>query len=211
MTTVMYASTQESHSSLAHTVDAHLCAQNDRGPSIAKRLSTVHRRGERRLHSLGHPTRGPSLRNGQKSDSVQRAASDETAALDPNDLLCWLQVLKALESLHASGTVHGDVRPDKIAWFATEFTCKFADVDTFRIVGQEMTLTENELTHSSPEIIQSSERQACIQPEPSVDMWSLGVLAHELLTGESHPPVSIRTAPSLQEGVSTGTIRRRST
>ena len=58
-----------------------------------------------------------------------------------------------------------------------------------------MTLTENELTHSSPEIIQSSERQACIQPEPSVDMWSLGVLAHELLTGKGFIPKTCTQMP----------------
>ena len=78
--------------------------------------------------------------------------------------------------------MYGDVQPEKIAWFAREFVCKFTDLDVACLVGQKKAPTVNDIMYAAPEVVQSMDStHVCL--EPSSDVWALGILAHELCTG----------------------------
>jgi len=115
-----------------------------------------------------------------------------------------LQVCDALAYAHARGVVHRDIKPANIL-VADEGLVKVTDFGIARIVRQEGprdTLTAAHAVVGTPEYM-APEALAGAPPDPRMDVYAVGVLLHELVTGR--PPVA--GAPSLTGAL--GAVVRR--
>ena len=123
--------------------------------------------------------------NGRESDGGHRTESPSplgtalSSAETPH--LRSDQVLEALECVHGEGVIHGQVDPAHLMWFATDFSWKLISLTKASYVGAFAALP-TESRYASPEAIRSAADGTRVRLEPSVDMWSFGVLAFEVLT-----------------------------
>ncbi|KAK3244799.1 calcium-dependent protein kinase [Cymbomonas tetramitiformis] len=102
--------------------------------------------------------------------------------------LIMLDILSALQHLHlAVGMVHGDLKPANVVKFVVEDVWKLVDFAAAVHVGQVTHRFAYTLRYAAPEVVRAAmaKEQACMPRYPSEDMWSAGVLMHELYTG--HP------------------------
>ena len=97
-----------------------------------------------------------------------------------------VQVLEALEYSHSQGFVHGGLDPTHVMWFADDLSWKLVNLSGAMPTG-ESTVQPNACRYTCPETTQSLEKgHGGICAKPSMDMWSFGLLAFEVLT--SKPP-----------------------
>jgi serine/threonine protein kinase/Tfp pilus assembly protein PilF len=129
-----------------------------------------------------------------------------------------LEVAHGLASAHQRGTVHRDIKPGNII-LGKNLTIKILDFGLASLVGRELQLSEPQLAGT---IEYMSPEQARGEPvDRRTDIWSLGVVMYEMITGhnpfsrqyqqaslyaitnERHPPVSsLRPeVPSLLERI----------
>lgn len=118
------------------------------------------------------------------------------------------QVLKAVHYMHSYGVVHRDLKPENVLLMTDEAT---ADV---KVADFGLAVDFHFDNYSPDESIQLKEATTikdgfcgspiCMAPEvasksaaygPQCDIWSVGCIAYELLTG--HPPFTARTAAEL--------------
>lgn len=93
------------------------------------------------------------------------------------------QVLIGLKVLHDNKIIHGDLKPENILLSiddeTDEYTAKISDFGLASIfTGEKKDLFQGTMTFEAPEII---ERKPY---DPSIDMWSLGVIIYILLSGD---------------------------
>ena len=84
--------------------------------------------------------------------------------------------------------VHGSLGPGDFVWFLPDFTCKIIDFDGARFAGEEAIpdiplSTMADLKYAAPEVICSANRRQKLRFGTACDIWSAGVIAHELFTG----------------------------
>ena len=108
-----------------------------------------------------------------------------------------LQVGKALGKAHALGIVHRDIKPDNIFLVPNddELLVKVLDFGIAKHVEDEQAMTTTGAMigtplYMSPELIRSSRNAT-----PATDLWALGVVAYESLTGA--PPFTGETVGAL--------------
>ena len=91
------------------------------------------------------------------------------------------QVASALDHAHAHGVLHRDVKPSNILIHA-DGTPVLADFGLSRMVGQLRRLTSSGTVMGTPEYM--SPEQAADEPMgPQSDLYSLAIVAYEMLTG----------------------------
>ena len=107
------------------------------------------------------------------------------------------QSLQALKHLHDLGVVHRDLKPENILFDRDMSTVKLIDFGMSKILTDENALMNTKLGtpyYISPEILKGKYDKSC-------DMWSIGVIAFVLLTGE--PPFNGKNAAALFKKIKT--------
>ena len=126
----------------------------------------------------GHPYIVMELLEGGTLEDRLKAGG----AQDPADVLRWLdQAASALDSAHAAGVVHRDVKPGNLL-LNSRGEVSVADFGIASAVGLDsMTMTGTVLGTAG---YLSPEQATGERATPASDRYGLGVVAYELLTGE---------------------------
>ncbi len=98
------------------------------------------------------------------------------------------QICAALEYAHGKGLVHRDIKPENIL-LTTDGHVKITDFGLARMIHGEMSLPEQRLTHThvlmgTPEYMAPEQRERAKTVDHRADIFSLGVIFYEMLTGE---------------------------
>lgn len=102
---------------------------------------------------------------------------------------CAAQIADGLAHAHAAGVIHRDIKPANLM-FAGDGSLKILDFGIAKIAGEKLTRTGlvlGTLAYMSPEQAKGGTL------DHRTDLWALGVVFHEMLTGR--PPFS---APSIE-------------
>ena len=108
------------------------------------------------------------------------------------------QVLDALELAHAAGVVHRDLKPTNL--FLTRDArgrplIKLLDFGISKITGNPTLQTRADAVFGTPEYMSPEQLRATATADPRSDIWAVGVILYELLTGEQ--PFSARSVGEL--------------
>ena len=98
------------------------------------------------------------------------------------------QICAALEYAHGKGVVHRDIKPENIL-LTSDGQIKITDFGLARIVHGEKELGNRSLTHTNvlmgtPEYMAPEQREKAKTVDHRADIFSLGVIFYEMLTGE---------------------------
>ncbi|MHC4917811.1 MAG: protein kinase domain-containing protein, partial [Planctomycetota bacterium] len=108
------------------------------------------------------------------------------------------QICAALEYAHGRGVVHRDIKPENIM-ITTEGSVKITDFGLARIVQGESPealerLTRTNVLMGTPDYMAPEQREKAKEVDHRADIYSLGVIFYEMLTGEL--PLGRFPAPS---------------
>ncbi|AKV03853.1 Serine/threonine protein kinase PrkC, regulator of stationary phase [Labilithrix luteola] len=113
-----------------------------------------------------------------------------------------MQASEALAEAHALGIVHRDVKPSNL--FLTKRVdgtpcVKVLDFGISKVTnlaeGPEFSMTQTQAVLGSPQYMAPEQMRSSRRVDARTDIWSLGTIVHELLTGE--PPFSAQTMTEL--------------
>ena len=93
---------------------------------------------------------------------------------------------KALDALHQGGVVHRDLKPSNIL-MPREGGLKLADFGLAAIVAEQQTLDLGSVRYMAPELLQGDDAT------PKSDLYSLGIVAYEMLAGRENFNSAFRT------------------
>lgn len=128
---------------------------------------------------------------------------------------CVLQTTEALALAHAAGVVHRDIKPSNL-WLSTRHDgtplVKVLDFGISKLLdkpGADPSLTETSSVFGSPTYMSPEQIRSAKRVDARADVWALGVVLHELLTGRlpfegdniggilasitADPPVAVRS------------------
>ncbi|MCH2106391.1 MAG: serine/threonine-protein kinase [Planctomycetes bacterium] len=124
-------------------------------------------------------------------------------------LQLFCEVCEAVDFAHAQGVIHRDLKPGNIL-VDKEGRPKVIDFGTARLVGEDggATVTRSgeivgTLNYMSPEQLSPTEEG----PDARSDVYSLGCVLYELLTGRPAYSAKGRTFPEMVASVVTGTVQ----
>lgn len=130
----------------------------------------------------------------------------------PNVVEYALQALEALAEAHRSGIVHRDLKPDNLMLVRGEdglSLVKIIDFGISKLIGPEFTLKNLTLDSSflgSPLYASPEQLRDTGKVDARTDIWSLGVVMYELLTGRA--PFDGRSPAALMAAINTATPLR---
>jgi serine/threonine protein kinase len=138
--------------------------------------------------------------------SLERLLQDQSR-LSAEQALAWLlPVIGALSVLHEAGIVHRDVKPSNI-FLSTlprhPMRPKLLDFGLARVVS-DLRLTRSGTVIGTP-LYMAPEHAAGLATGPQADIWSIGVVIYEVLTGGS--PFQYTDRASLAAQVLAGLVR----
>lgn len=94
------------------------------------------------------------------------------------------KICKAVCYIHERGIVHRDIKPENIVIFNDTLTWKLIDFGSWARKGC-VAAFEYTLRYAPPEVLTAHATDDDILAMPSMDMWALGLLFWEVLTGEA--------------------------
>lgn len=106
------------------------------------------------------------------------------------------QICEALHYAHKKGIVHRDIKPENILLY-TEGNVKIADFGLARLLDKEtsaFTLTQSGQRMGTPHYMAPEQVEHPQQVDHRADIYSLGVVFYEMLTGEL--PIGLFATPS---------------
>lgn len=115
------------------------------------------------------------IKTGGHSAAGQRAKAHVKAIL--------ADIGEGLRGLHSRGLVHGDVKPENVLFFTRSHRWKLIDFATWSKVDQS-SVPSYSLRYSAPEVVSAAVAGKPLAARPAADMWSLGMVMWECLTGE---------------------------
>ncbi len=121
----------------------------------------------------------------------------DTSKLAPKEALAIVpQICEALQYAHDHGVVHRDIKPENIL-LDKEGRVKIADFGIAKLVGREvkdLTLTGAGQVVGTPQYMAPEQIEHPLQVDHRADIYSLGVVFYQMLTGEL--PIGRFAAPS---------------
>ena len=111
----------------------------------------------------------------------------ETAAIKPEEALALVpQICEALQFAHDEGIVHRDIKPENIL-VDKQGRAKVADFGLAKLLGKapaEAALTGTHQAMGTPHYMAPEQVQGAATVDHRADIYSLGVVFYEMLTGE---------------------------
>lgn len=162
------------------------------------------------LAQLNHPNIVAVYDSGETPDGQMYYAMEFVSGMDLQQLLkrkppapkqilqIITQVCNALQYAHERGIVHRDIKPANIL-IDDQGNVKVADFGLVKIVGpQAVDYTATGTTLGTPDYIAPEAMEYGVKIDHRVDIYSLGVMIYELLTG--HVPKGQWEPPSIRSG-----------
>jgi serine/threonine-protein kinase len=114
-----------------------------------------------------------------------------------------LQGCEAIAEAHGLGIIHRDLKPANFFVSRSadgQYSVKVLDFGISKVTGSsaspgEMTMTSTQTLLGSPLYMSPEQMVASRDVDEGTDIWSLGVILHELLTG--HPPFNGDSVPEV--------------
>ncbi len=144
-------------------------------------IYTFHRAGD------GTPYLAMELLEGE---TLKARLSSAGPFRDPRELQGIVDcVCSALGAAHARGIVHRDMKPDNVFLPASgEPRAKLVDFGLSRMQAQDANLTQSGMILGTPRYMAPEQLRNAASVGPSVDLYSVGILIYEALTGSSPYP-----------------------
>jgi serine/threonine protein kinase len=90
---------------------------------------------------------------------------------------------KRMADMHAAGYAHRDLKPANVMWLPRENRWTVIDFGCAARIGSSAHVAFT-LTYAAPEVMRAYEcKHDTVEVSAAADVWSLGVMAFELLTG----------------------------
>lgn len=109
-----------------------------------------------------------------------------TGEIKPADAMQLVpQLCDALQYAHDRGVVHRDIKPENVL-ISQEGQVKIADFGLAKLTNlhQNLTLTQTRQIMGTPNYMAPEQREKPVEVDHRADIYSLGVVIYELLTGE---------------------------
>jgi serine/threonine protein kinase len=162
-------------------------------PSFAERFS----REAKTLARMNHPHIVAIHDVGQRSgyyffvmefvDGVNLRQAIQTKTLSPQESLAVVrQICDALDYAHGLGIVHRDIKPDNVL-IDKQGRVKIADFGLAKLLSKsaaDITLTQANQAMGTPHYMAPEQLSRPLEVDHRADIYSLGVVFYELLTGE---------------------------
>ncbi|MEO8621391.1 MAG: protein kinase, partial [bacterium] len=121
----------------------------------------------------------------------------------PDALRIAAQIASALAAAHAAGIVHRDVKPANVL-FDAEGAARLADFGIAKLLEEPDVLTRDAAVGTPAYMSPEQARGDAV--DASADLWALGVMLHEMLTGQrprasATPALRTEALASIDEGV----------
>jgi len=170
-----------------------LAVPSDAGPGFAERFA----REARALASLSHPSIVTVYDFGQAGgryyllmeyvDGANLHQLIRGGEIDPRQALRIVsQICDALQFAHDAGVVHRDIKPENIL-VDRKGRVKIADFGLAKILGQtgdDLRLTDAQQVMGTAHYMAPEQIERPLEVDHRADIYSLGVVFYELLTGE---------------------------
>jgi len=98
-----------------------------------------------------------------------------------------IQVLEAVAYVHARGTLHRDLKPDNVMVSRTpkgQLICKVTDFGIASNQQREASVTQTGALIGTPAYMAPEQAQARTKPGPECDLYAIGIMLYELLSGQ---------------------------
>ncbi|MFN3168970.1 MAG: protein kinase domain-containing protein [Phycisphaeraceae bacterium] len=119
--------------------------------------------------------------------SLEWILQQETGPMDQRQALGIIAATaKALAALHQAGVVHRDLKPSNIL-MPREGGLKLADFGLASLIADQQSLDLGSVRYMAPEVLQGE------PASPKSDLYSLGMIAYEMLAGRDHFNEAFRT------------------
>jgi predicted Ser/Thr protein kinase len=151
------------------------------------------------VHDFGRTAEGLFYFVMEYVDGINLRQTIQSGGMNPRQALAIVpQICDALEFAHNEGVVHRDIKPENIL-IDKRGRVKIADFGLAKLLGQEAAdhgLTGTQQVMGTPRYMAPEQMEGAKAVDHRADIYSLGVVFYELLTGEL--PIGRFAPPSMK-------------